>query len=414
MGDTVSKTIINIAERETAALYKIYCTLMKMYPREDATKSMESDFFRSAKKMIKAKTLSLTTVYNKVFQEYNALTKQINDMERANSDVGEETYASQINLSLQMKLFEKAIEMKKIENQKAPKHPVENNLLEHGYFGAVTPTKATIKAKWKTGVIQQQRNGFRAIYYENDRGEFLTSYDTRVFIGLFRLWLDQGKPEIVSFEFSDLAKVLEMDSNGGDYIRIYESLLTISRTQITMMECYDPTNKISRRTIHHHPLNTLEFIARQGEEPGRERAAEITFHEILQANLLAGNYLLINMVLYNDLQKPISKTLYLTLMNAVHKGVRSFEVDRLCEHLNLQTTSNRTQTVTALVEAFQELKDISVLSSFETITGARRSLKFIEFEPSDWVIKQNQSQLSSMHESVSDSYGVQQLTFPMS
>lgn len=409
----MSKTIINIAERETTALYKLYFSQSKMYPGEDYTLLMEEDFSRSAKKMIKLKTHSLTTIYNKVFQEYNALTKQINDMERANSAVSDEAYAQQIHLSLQVKLFEKALEMKKIENQKEPKHPVENNLLEHGYFGAVTPTKATIKARWSNGVIQQERNGFRAIYYENERGEFLTSYDTKVFIGLFRLWLDQGKPEVVCFEFSDLAKVLEVESNGGEYIRMYDSLLTISRTQITMMECYDPTSKITRRTIHHHPLNTLEFIARQGEEPGRERAAEVTFHEILQSNLLAGNYFFINMVLYNDLQKPISKTLYLTLMNSVHKGVRSFEVDRLCEHLNLQTISNRTQTVTALVDAFQELKDISVLSSFETVTGPRRSVKYINFEPSDWVLKQNQSQLSSMQRSNSLNYDVKQLSFPI-
>lgn len=81
---------------------------------------------------------------------------------------------------IKIQIIKKTINNKKQYIRKGT-HPVERNVIEHGLISSSTPNKTKLEKMKKDGVIQQVRNGFRRMYYENHRGKILTTYDSKGF-----------------------------------------------------------------------------------------------------------------------------------------------------------------------------------------------------------------------------------------
>ncbi|MNW58285.1 hypothetical protein D3C74_361410 [compost metagenome] len=157
-----------------------------------------------------------------------------------------------------------------------------------------------------------------------------------------------------------------------------------------MEEYYSPGNKVRQRTSLYHPIDTLTFVLREGEEVGRERAATVSFHNLIHQSLQQGNFLTMNVVLFNDFLKPTTKILYVNMINSAAQNITSYNVETLTQHLNLQT-ANRSLLVSNILEAFEELKNMDVINSYEVVYGQRKSVQFINFVPGDLLQIQSQT-----------------------
>ncbi|GAA0854044.1 replication initiator protein A [Paenibacillus glucanolyticus] len=383
MEDKIMKVIRGTLRHEALNIIQVFTQLKKMnLSQEEIDMHLAPNIHQSAKRLVRHKTLQLSLEFTQLGNEYNQITRQVNEDERNKVPIDEQKYMQQMILELEYKMLEKALEIKKIENRKVPDTPIETNLIEHGLFGAGSHSKAVMKKKYSGGFVQQTRNGFRRLYYENANGVFLGIFDARVLAGLTKLYFENGGEQKFSFNFNELVRAMETEPSGKEYMELHESLINLSRTQIIMEEYYLPGSKYRQRTILYHPIDTLEFILRDGEEPGRERAASVTFHRHIHDSLQAGNFLHMNVVLFNDLHKPITKLLYVNMINSCAQNVTSYHVDTLTQHLNLQT-ENRSLVVSGILDAFQELQTMDVISSYEVVYGPRRSIQYINFVPGD-------------------------------
>lgn len=392
------KAIRNTLRSEASNLIQVLSQLKRLnISQKDIDERLAPNIESSARRLLKHKTMQLTLEFTYIGNEFNTLTRQINEEERNRGPIEEHTSSMHALLELEYKILERAIELKKIENRKLPDTPIETNLIEHGLFGAGSHTKAVMKKKYSGGVVQQTRNGFRRLFYENANGVFLGTFDARVLAGLTKLYFQSGQNQQFSFNFNELAHAMDSEISGKEYMELYQSLVNLSRTQIIMEEYFLPGNKVRQRTILYHPIDTLEFVLREGEEPGKERAASVSFHSLIHKSLQAGNFLHMNVVLFNDLHKPITKLLYVNMINSVANGVTSYHVDTLTQHLNLQT-GNRSLVVNGLLEAFYELKAMDVIESYEAVYGPRKSLTYINFEPSDLLKMQIQYPIEIDHD----------------
>ncbi|MCW3793998.1 hypothetical protein OM416_20595 [Paenibacillus sp. LS1] len=406
MEETAMNAIRNTLRQESQNLIEVRLELRRLNLIQSAIDDqLAPQIQMAAKKLVKHKTMQLNLQFTSLGQEFNQLTRQITEDERNGTPIHEVKYQAFYTMELEYKILERALEIKKIENRKIPDTPIETNLIEHGLFGAGSHSKEVMKRKFTGGVVQQTRNGFRRLYYENNNGVFLGTFDAKVLAGLTKLYFENGKQQQFSFNFNELVRAMDTDPSGKEYMELYDSLVNISRTQIIMEEYYMPGNKVRQRTVLYHPLDTVEFILREGEEPGKERAASVSFHNLIHKSLLANNFLHMNVVLFNDFHKPITKLLYINMINSCAQNITSYHVDTLTQHLNLQT-KNKSLVVGGLVEAFQELKVMGVINSYHITYGVRKSVQYINFEPGDLLQLQNKfpieidSNMDSIHESL--------------
>lgn len=263
------------------------------------------------------------------------------------ADLDEEQQDEWDVLNLQYKILAKAIEVKQ-EYQKQFTHPIERNFIGHGVFSSTTPNQETLKKiRTSEGIVEQVRDGFRKLYYRNENGNLLTTYDTKVFIGLLKLWETRGKNREIIFEFKELLHEIESDLSGGEYTTVAKSLENLARTSIIMEEYLDPSTGKKTRTRIHHPIQNADIIYTKGRAE-----ATIEFNNYLHDSLLAGNYVLINMGLFNDLATPTSKNLYLYIVNELSREDNRVEIDPLIEHLGLHA-STRTKAINMIKDAFR-------------------------------------------------------------
>ncbi|KJD42956.1 hypothetical protein QD47_25395 [Paenibacillus terrae] len=385
------KAIRNSLRQEVLNLIPVYTNLKKMnLSIDDIDKQIAPNIQQSAKKFVRHKTMQLKLEFTYIGQEYNQMGRQINDEERNNIKIDEQKYLQYSIVELEYKTLAKALEIKKIQNRNVPDTPIETNLIEHGLFSAGSHTKKVMRKKYSTGVVQQTRNGFRRLTYENSAGVFLGTFDARVLAGLTKLYFENGMQQQFSFNFSELAKEMDTVPSGKEYMELHESLKNISRTQIIMEEYYSPGNKVRQRTSMYHPIDTLTFILREGEEEGKERAATVSFHNLIHQSLQSGNFLSMNVVLFNDFLKPTTKILYVNLINSAAQNITSYNLETLTQHLNLQT-ANRSLLVSNILEAFEELRNMDVISSYDVVYGPRKSVQFINFVPGDLLQIQSQA-----------------------
>jgi len=296
-------------------------------------------------------------------------------------------------LSAQIKIDEfkeqiitRAITIKQ-DYQKQYSHPFEKNILDHGLFNASTPNEKTLSTmRTDEGIIEHTKDGFRRIYYRNENGYLLSSYDTKIFIGLMKLWEEKGKQSKFSFDFIDLIHVTESENSGRQYQYIENSIDNLAKMKIVMEEYMDPKSGKRTRTKIHSPITDAEIIR---DPHNRINRVEIEFNHHLHDSLIAGHFIKINISLFNDLANSTSKHLYLYLSTAISDAedtLSLIDMDKLIEHLGI-FSSSRAKCIKQIKDAFAELQDYHVIKSFEVIKHKNRQ-KYISFIPSDWFVKE--------------------------
>jgi hypothetical protein len=296
----------------------------------------------------------------------------------------EELEAQQFEFEQKLDIINTAI-LNKQQYQQKFTHPVERNIIRHGLFSSSSPNEITLRQlRNDKGELEQVRKGFRKLYYKNEYGNLLTGYDTKVFVALLKLWEVKGKNQVIQFDFSELLRDgMEIDSYGGkDYALIAESLRNLAGTKIIMEEYLDPISGKIGETLIHSPIVNARITHKHGIA-----RASMQLNNLLHDSLMAGNYILINMSLFNDLATGTSRNLYLYIVNELPEDQLVIDIDPLIEHLQLQS-STKAKAVNLIKEAFQELMDFKVIKSYNLIKEGKYN-RWFTFEPSDWLNKQN-------------------------
>jgi hypothetical protein len=354
-------------------------------------RTIQHDLQKISKSLMNSNIHELNPLLDKYKNKENELLKKLFSLQKEGQKVGEEDYIHQIHFELIITCIQDAISLKREYRKKYNSHILEKNFIKGGVFLSGTPHKNTMSRLTGGDILELERRGFRPMTYKNDNGALLNTYDTRVLVGLFKLWLNQGMKQTIEFEFKDLAEAMLTKPSGGEYKLIHQSLKNIAATWVEYKEYFDPnTSRFYSATIQHRPIKSLAWIARTpDEEDGKQRAAVLTFHDVLHESLKAGNYVFINMVIYNELPTSYARNIYLNILDAIEHGRYTFDLDTLIDHIILrdgenEETFNRSRTIRTIETSFRHLKDADIITDFE-LRKVRRKLSYIDFTPSEWL-----------------------------
>lgn len=299
-------------------------------------------------------------------------------------------------ISISIKILDHILLHKREYQKQFSSHIFEKNLLASGAFLSGTPhAKTTHKLGQSENILELERRGFRPIVYRNDKGVVLNTYDTKVLIGLFKLWMVQGCNQKIEFEFKELAEAMLTKPSGGEYKLIYDSLQSIAATWIEYKEYYDqPKHKYYSATVKHRPITSLKLIARKKEEEdGKERAAAIMFHDILHESLLERNYVFINMVIFNELPTSYARMIYLSILNGIENDNYIFNIDELINQIIITDENyNRARTIKTIKNAFEHLLQADIIAGYDFVK-VKNKVMFIQYTPAEWLLVHRQSRL---------------------
>jgi hypothetical protein len=378
VGDKVSYKIRKLFNEQVPALLIEKQSLLDRYDsHEDAEKQLNKKIDIIAEKIRYTNMREINKVESSLNQE---LVKVVKENYSTTKPASEEHKYLEQEIEMKIHIIKRVIDIKK-SYQKKLAYPVERNIIEHGLFDSSSPTNDTLKRmRTSQGIIERYKNGFRRLYYRNDNGNFLTSFDCRVLIGIMKIWQDKGEEKEFDFDFKDLLKVIELDLNGGNYGTIAKSVDNIARTQIIMEEYLEPKTKKRTKTTIHHPIQNAEIDT-------VDYKVHIHLNDLLHNSLKAGNYVNISMALFNDLANDTSKNLYMFIINYIpsqqSKGEQLLEIDPLIEYLGINA-STKTKKINLIKDALEELKSYDILKSWE-VSKVGRTYKYVRFEESTWL-----------------------------
>ncbi|QQK77760.1 replication initiator protein A [Salicibibacter cibarius] len=339
--------------------------LTKRYTNKQVIESeIDQEIELISKELLNVRMQDLERILYNLKQELSELLKE-NDK-----------FIDEIELiEVQLKLLERTISNKQIYH-KYYTHLVDRNIISHGFFSTSSPNKENI-VRTTDGSIEFTRSGLKKLHYRNNKGAVLTTYDTRILIGLFKQWEIKGKNPTFTVKFNEIIKAMNRDLNGGEYMAIGKSIDKISSTSIVMEKYSSPNNPKKRTSIFNPIQSTLGYP--------ENNCRKITFSDYLQNSLIAGNYITISMSLFNDLKLSTSKTLYINVIKMFSENTTIAEINPFIEHLGLHSYSSY-KALQSIKKACQELIDFDVLKSY-TIEKRNRTPYKIHFFPSEWVQK---------------------------
>lgn len=272
-------------------------------------------------------------------------------------------------LNFKLKVISKTIE----EKEKEPKKlPMERNYAESPLFSATHPTaKRLVMLRNEHGEIIEERVGYRKIQYVSKQGEYLTSFDYRVFAGIQKMWELKGGKQTFSFTFKELCDEIELFGEGGIYQQIEESLIRLATTSIIMYDYQDPQlKKIMKTSIHN--------IIYDAEIDRLTTQATIKINDYLQKGLEENNFITINLSIFQNLSTVTGKLLY-PLLRSLIRDENTFEIDRLVTNLGL-VNKERKALLKTLRVALEDLMQSGIIESFEFLKSGR-AYKFVRIIP---------------------------------
>jgi len=274
-------------------------------------------------------------------------------------------------LGIQVRILSNALIKKKLAIRKNTDHPLDKSLAEYPFVSSSYPTEKKLQKYLNDGKLVQFRDGFKKLSYQNWRGKLLTTGDELVLLSLGKLWLKNGKVAEFSFEFKELAAEMYMvEPTGGDYNNLLNSLNNLHATSY-VQETYMDDKGLVRDGIEYQSFFSKFML--HGKE-GRERACTIKMADVIHQNLLAGQYINVNILVFNDFQNDASKALYpfiLSLLSSPNEqfnkdGYYALEMQRLIQHANIGE-ENPSRSRGIVMKAFEEFKSHDVIENANDI-----------------------------------------------
>jgi hypothetical protein len=291
------------------------------------------------------------------------------------------------------RIIEEAIRKRK-ESHRTPNYPIEKNFLEHGpYFAGhkklniLRPEELPPEAR----VIKFEKHGFKALTYQNDRGQLLSLFDTRVFLGLHKLWEQNGKQKEFSFHGYELLEILNLAKGGRNYTVLEESLNTLYATSVIMHQFYIRNEKKHIISEKFHLIQgQMDHTILREDEKIRSKFYRIAFSDYLQDSLHEGYVSYISLAMLEDLQTETAQALYLMLNSIplIKKGYYEMPVDKICKHIGIDETQAPNKIKTTLTSACEQLIKTDIIQNRLFHTDDTNTT-YLRMYPTEWFIKLN-------------------------
>jgi hypothetical protein len=293
-------------------------------------------------------------------------------------------------LNMQLRILDRALKNKNMYKKKSTDHPLENTLVQYPFISSSYPTESTLAKMRNNGALEQFRDGYRRMYYRNDRGKHLTIFDERTLLGIGKIWLNRERQQSFTCEFRELAEqMFIMEPSGGDYNAILNSLHNLYATSYVSEQYLDSSGKVREGVEFSHIFSTMGLLGKEG----RERAVTIKLADFFHTNMLTGNYVNVNLFVFNDFDNNATKSLYPFVLSLLSNMREEYvlPIDQLIRQCNINE-ENSSKARSIVVRAFEELagSDI-VLDPCERKLGEEY---FLYFKPPTEIGKEKEEVLS--------------------
>lgn len=257
---------------------------------------------------------------------------------------------------------------------------ISKAILESGAIMFASSRKT--KENTKVIPIEKHANGERVLTYYNPLGK-ASKFDSRVFIGLHKLWEDKGKNQQFTFTLYELCKVLNLTANGKNYQNIEHALEVLYNLSVEM-RYYIKHKDEKIVTTRFHMLSADTTVTNISSETKKTLSIQraVIFSDLLQLSLLEGYVSYISLALLEDIQKDTAHHLYLLLSSSKINefGRCEYEFDDLCDIIGIKKEYPKYKKKQLLNEAIQELVEVKVLSRHQYPRGTSKVLLY----PSEW------------------------------
>ncbi|MGV3465346.1 MAG: replication initiator protein A [Heyndrickxia sp.] len=290
-------------------------------------------------------------------------------------------------------IIEEAIHKRK-ESHRIPNYPIEKNFLEHGPYFAGHKKLNVLRSEElppEARVIKFEKHGFKALTYQNTRGQLLSLFDTRVFLGLHKLWELNGKKKEFSFHGYELLEILNLSKGGKNYTVLEESLNTLYATSVIMHQFYIKNEKKHIISEKFHLIQgQMDHTILREDEKIRSRVYRIAFSDYLQNSLHEGYVSYISLAMLEDLQTETAQALYL-MLNSIpltKEGYYEMPVDKICKHIGIDENQAPNKIKTTLNNACEQLIKTDIIQNrlFHIDDTNNTHLRMY---PTEWFIKLN-------------------------
>lgn len=326
---------------------------------------------------------------SRTLENLNAINSYYLEMQRdflVQNKLFDESAAKKFNIIY--RIINEGIRLRR-ESHRRPNYPMSTNILQHGmYFTGykrknIQNPDSLPKEK---RLIQFEKNGYRALTYYNERGQLLSLFDNRVFMGLHKLWEKKGKQQEFSFHDYELLQCINLDINGRTYEMLEESLKTLFATSVIMHEFYLKKEKQHIRTKQSYLMQSRESDIELREDGNvRRRVYNIEFSNFLHKSLKEGYISLISLALLEDLQSDAAQGIYL-MMSSIPvnlKGEYDFTVEKICEHIGIEKDQRPARLKSVIAKACEQLCNTSILQDVSFYKDENKELH-VQLKPSDW------------------------------
>lgn len=407
----MSKKIIEIYEDLIPKIsHRILQLEMQTVPKEAIDNLLQDDIKSVVTKLKSCNIHELNSSSDKYRKQENMLLTKFFKMQSEGSSISDTDLALRSNLELMLRCIEQAITEKREYNRQFSKSDIfEKTLIKSGAILAGAPKSSTLEKYKKANmnkelILQIERNTMRANLFTNSLGKTLQSYDLKVLVGLFKIWLRSEKQREIRFQFTELAEAMNSRPSGGEYTLIYDSLTSILNTTLVLKAYMDEKSGIYSAQAEFHPIDNITWIARTQNEdkPGKQREAIVTFGDMIYKNLINGNYIFLSSVIYNELPTPYARLIYLNLLDRLSEDTtfRTFDMDELIHQLviladddDTDVLTNRSRITRQIEDAFDRLKEQDIIIDYKVRKQSNRK-KWIDITPSKWIISDNIKKLS--------------------
>ncbi|WP_456364196.1 replication initiator protein A [Priestia aryabhattai] len=287
------------------------------------------------------------------------------------------------------KLLEMTIKIRR-NNRETSK--VDTNILNAPPF-FVGRKRELIKQGKEKGYISFEHNGVKKLTYENKLGELLTYNDAKTLFALFALWDEQGNDDWLSFTKYQLLNKMNMVDGGRQYQIVHESIEKLKNTWVILHEAYF-VEKRKRDVTKEFPLIIGHNSITDSFENGNLKSTtyEIRFSEFIYKSIHNGNYSLISLALWDEIDSDSGKAIYSMISgisnmedNSQYLKDGNFEipVNTVYNHLKLENPKPA-KNKEVVEKGCAELQSIEVIKeySFEKVGPKTYNLVI---EPSDWL-----------------------------
>ncbi|NGY88201.1 hypothetical protein F6Y05_34870 [Bacillus megaterium] len=292
-------------------------------------------------------------------------------------------------IEMAKKLLENAKQIRRNNTKKTSK--VDTNILTAPTF-FVGKKKELLNYAKEGKPLTFVQDGVKSVTYENVKGYLLTYNDARTLFALLDLLSEQGNGNKLSFTKYQLLNKMNLVDGGRQYQIVSESLEKLRNTFILLHQAYDIKERQRFRSSRFPLISSEHFQVDTKNEKVISTTHEIEFSDYVCESIQNGNYSLISLALWDEIETDSGKGVYSMITGIsnmenneeyVKEGIFEIPINIVYKHLKLENPKPA-KNKDIVEKGCNELQDIEVIEEFYFKKAGNRVTSIV-IKPSQWL-----------------------------